>query len=167
MSLMDRCPVKDCTNLKPIDSANCGCHGKPCSTPGCEGTRENGRTVCRRCRAIREMGNGNIPQPKKSLDRDPIFPGDKYSRHSKERDDDAMFTPWKPRPKAKPLMTDAEQRKIDADVHRKLHEKCGYGNGHVKRYTAAEIAAIAGEITHISKVKRCSFGDPINVYRYI
>ncbi len=64
--------------------------------------------------------------------------------------------PWHPRPKPPPLMTDEEQRRIDRETQAKLSARCGIGNGPVRRYTAQEIAEIAGQITPIHNIPRKS-----------
>lgn len=68
--------------------------------------------------------------------------------------------PLKPKqpepPKERPiLITDAEQAQIDRAIHDKLNRACGYGNGPVKRYTPAEIAAL--NVTPIDQIRHHDF----------
>lgn len=65
----------------------------------------------------------------------------------------------KPRKKSKPIMTDAQQRKIDAEAAAKDRERLktlGYGNGPVTIYRGAEVAKVA--VTPIHLIPRRDFG---------
>jgi len=126
----------------PEGAKDCGHHKwNQCSTPGCEEIAGRGRRICGKCRKLKD---------RKGYDYDMIV----GKRASKERDVGMDFTPWTPRPKAPPIMTDAEQRRIDKAVQDRLHAKCGYGSSPVRVYTAEEIKAIAPQVTPPHLIKK-------------
>lgn len=62
-----------------------------------------------------------------------------------------QFKPWVPKKRPK-LMTDAEQQRIDREARRRDDERQGFTVDRGRRLTPAEIAAVAGSITHISQI---------------
>ena len=162
MQIMNRCPVGDCYNLKPVEAHDCGKHDEPvkklcaCGCGRNAGGKDRYASTCRR--AI--IGTAPEPSPVKLCrtcgEKEPrkgqADCNSCQNKRARPPKKDVEIVPWTPKPRPKSLMTDAAQRKLDKALHDRLAEKCGYRSGEPRKLSPAEIAAIAGEITHVSRI---------------
>ena len=151
---MNKCRCNNCTNLKIHDAPDCGNHGEPHKCATCDGMASHNMIYCTMCQRKRKRDRQSLKNQRLTAE-----PKVKYS---KERDVGLEFTPWVPRPKPEPIMSDEEQHRIDLEVRRKLITKSGEGHGKPRVLSPEEIANIAHTITPVHKIPALHFGGAIS-----
>lgn len=104
-------------------------------------------SVCKRCKVAPPSGRSPYCKPCQPL-----------NNKEKQAELRALCRQKKKKFKAAPskrpvIITDAEQRRLDAAVNIRMYQRCGYGHSAARSLTPQEIAAIASTITPITQVK--------------
>lgn len=97
---LKRCPSEECHELIPLDAVDCGkhWHHNPHKCLDCDTIVYGQLLRCATCRVKLHRASLNEYREKWIKAEDPII------------------KPWVPRPKPKPLLTDAQQRAIDRQI---------------------------------------------------